>query len=316
MNCSTEKTLLMVQVCELYYKDNLSQDEIGRKLNISRSQISRVLTAAKEAGIVTFTINNPLSNEETYAEKIRQRYRIDRVIVKNIGQDSLFSAYNEVEEAAARLVESLIRDGSIIDVMAGKTVRNVCRAAKSSDKRNIRVVPAIGGWGSDGSDWHANFNAKIMGENLKGKYLYINAPSVVSLQASKLALLREPEIYRVIELAGKADILLTGIGQVESDSTMFQSLVYRQEDLEMVKKLGAAASFVSWFVDGKGRQIKPEAFDRQIGIELDVLKRIPNVVAVAYGAEKVEAIHALLSSGWATAFVTDATTAQLLLSKK
>ena len=38
----TDNERIMIKVCELYYKDNLSQKEISYKLGISRPQISRI----------------------------------------------------------------------------------------------------------------------------------------------------------------------------------------------------------------------------------------------------------------------------------
>ena len=38
----------IIKVVEMHYKQGLSQQEIGKKLNVSRTTISRALTQAKE----------------------------------------------------------------------------------------------------------------------------------------------------------------------------------------------------------------------------------------------------------------------------
>lgn len=39
---------LLIKVSELYYKQNLKQQEIANKLKISRSKVSRMLSEAKK----------------------------------------------------------------------------------------------------------------------------------------------------------------------------------------------------------------------------------------------------------------------------
>ena len=43
---------LMVRVCDLYYNQGISQQQIAKDLNLSRPTVSRVLALAREQGIV------------------------------------------------------------------------------------------------------------------------------------------------------------------------------------------------------------------------------------------------------------------------
>jgi DNA-binding transcriptional MocR family regulator len=47
-----ERTELLAQVASMYYEDNLNQDEIARRIDTSRSTVSRMLQEAREAGMV------------------------------------------------------------------------------------------------------------------------------------------------------------------------------------------------------------------------------------------------------------------------
>ena len=49
---------LMVRVCDLYYNQGISQQQIAKDLNLSRPTVSRVLALAKEQGIVKISISN------------------------------------------------------------------------------------------------------------------------------------------------------------------------------------------------------------------------------------------------------------------
>ena len=49
-------SLLIYNIAKYYYKDGLEQDEIARRIGISRSQVSRLLDKARRMGIVQFKI--------------------------------------------------------------------------------------------------------------------------------------------------------------------------------------------------------------------------------------------------------------------
>ena len=48
---------LMVRVCDLYYNQGISQQQIAKDLNLSRPTVSRVLALAREQGIVKISIS-------------------------------------------------------------------------------------------------------------------------------------------------------------------------------------------------------------------------------------------------------------------
>lgn len=307
-----EKILLMVHVCEMYYKEGCTQEEIGKRLKISRSQISRILTQAREANIVHVTIRNPFSLEETYAEKLKMKYALSSVVVTASEATDPREGAAATVTAAARLLESLLNDTSVVGVMAGKTVRDVCGAVHFSHMPKTKIVPVMGGWGIEGSNWHANSNAYLLGSQLRCKYYVMNAPSIVSMAESRQALMREPEIYRVLNLAKSADIVLMGIGQLDSNSTMYLSEIFSEDKLESIRSHGAVGNIMSNFIDQRGKVIDIPGLGFQIGLDMRSLRSIPNRVAVAFGQQKAEAIHAALRGGWATSFVTDIATAKLL----
>lgn len=53
----TDSEHLLVQASRLYYEQNMTQAEIGRRLNTSRSTVSRLLQEARDTGVVRVVIN-------------------------------------------------------------------------------------------------------------------------------------------------------------------------------------------------------------------------------------------------------------------
>ena len=81
----------------LYYKNHFSQQEIAKRLNVSRPWVSKLLAKALELGIVKITIDSPLSGDSDLEETLQQKYNLQKVVV--IDRDDAYKDY--VAQAAA-----------------------------------------------------------------------------------------------------------------------------------------------------------------------------------------------------------------------
>ena len=74
--------LLTVRAAELYYDENKTQDEIGALLGISRWKAGRLLTQARESGIVRIEIVHPRARRLGLERDLCARFGLaDAVIV-------------------------------------------------------------------------------------------------------------------------------------------------------------------------------------------------------------------------------------------
>ena len=64
------KTQKMVEIAKMYYEEELTQNEIAKRLGVSRPLVSKMLADAKEAGIVTIQIHSPFVSNEFLMEEI------------------------------------------------------------------------------------------------------------------------------------------------------------------------------------------------------------------------------------------------------
>ena len=112
---------LMVRVCDLYYNQGISQQQIAKDLNLSRPTVSRVLALAREQGIVKISISNVDAVEHWELErKLEKEYGLQEVIIvgENSSEDKMKEALGE---AAARYLEYTIKDGNTVGVSMGST---------------------------------------------------------------------------------------------------------------------------------------------------------------------------------------------------
>ena len=77
---------LMVKVSNLYYKDSLTQEEISKKLKISKYQVNRILKKAVSSGIVQINIIDPTVSMSNLENDLEKRFGLKRaIVVENYG---------------------------------------------------------------------------------------------------------------------------------------------------------------------------------------------------------------------------------------
>jgi deoxyribonucleoside regulator len=307
-----ENLRLIIKVSNLYYLDGLNQQEIADRLRISRPQVSRMLSTAKAEGIINITIKNPYIEEQQYEQTITETFGIRDVIAVNADSDSKMANY-QLAQAGCALLDSVIKDYDIIGVMAGKSIDALVNGMHYISRKGLQFTPLIGGWGPKGKNWHSNSNVRILGEKLKSLYWQLNAPAVVAAAETRDALLQEPAIAKVLDLARSSTLALVGIGQVSAEATIVQSGFFSAAEINEVKAAKAVGNICASFLDANGKLIDFPASNRIIGLTLPELRKIPRIIAIARGREKVPAILAALRGHWIDVLLTDLETAKLVL---
>lgn len=300
---------MIIKVCKLYYEQSLSQKEISYQLGISRPQISRMLASAKEQNIVSIKINNPYAEESLSEKWLIDQFNLQDALVVNTNGLIGGPALEELGRQVGEQLDIYIADNDLVGVMSGKTISAVVKAVEGFHRNNVEFVPLIGGIGSSGADWHANAIAQSFADRVNGKYYLLNSPVIVNSREAKSLLMLEPHIGDIIEKGRKCDVAIVGIGQVDITSTTVQSGALSTEDVERLKALNAVASVCTSYLDSTGRIIQNDLTSRSLGVTLEDLSACRRVIAVAIGSSKIEAIKAVLSSGYIDVFITNTDTA-------
>ena len=196
---------LMIKVCDLYYNQNISQQQIGKFLGLSRPTVSRLLASAREQNIVQITI--PDLDTITYWEleqKLEAQYGLREVLIVDSGhsQESLKTALGR---AAARYLQYLIKSGDIVGVSMGSTLYHMILSLTKPKIPDVTFVPLIGGMGRLRTELHANSLAENMSRFYDGEYVPLHAPARVSNRQIRDELLKEASLLSAIELFGRLE---------------------------------------------------------------------------------------------------------------
>jgi len=305
------RTEVLVDVATRYYLEHQSQAEIARDLGSTRSNVSRMLTAARERGIVRIEIARPPARDEASERLLVRRFGLREAVV-NAGEDR---GVREVARLAADWLVAGLSDGMRITLSWGRSLSAVVRSVAPSRRLDVEVVQA-------GGDLHlsrelsGNELARGLAERLGGTSAYLPAPAIVDSAAAARELLRTRAIARQLAKARTADVALVGIGGFGSGfaAQLLESTHLDEEDRAAFDRAAPAGDILARFYGEDGRQVDTPLRDRVLALELEELAAIPCRVGVAQGPGKAAGVLGAVRGGLVDVLVTDTATAGAVLA--
>ena len=298
----------MHAAARLYYLEDATQADVAAYLGTSRATASRLLSEARRIGIVKIEVP-PLShaNFSELAQRTAQALRLRAVEIVPLA--STTAPGIEMSPAVTRAISRVgLVAGDVLLVSSGRTVYEVAQGELPS-LPGVLVAPTVGGQ-DEPEVWYATnevtrqFAAKIGGVP---NFLYAPALPGPELHSQ---FLRDPSILRVSGLWKKARCAVVGLGAPPLVRRSIPSFV--PQGGEWLRE--AAGDVCTRFFDSDGRPVQYPGVERLMATPYEVLQRIPSVIAVAAGNEKVPGILAGARGRWFTELVTDPDTATALIA--
>lgn len=299
----------------MYYVEERTQAEIAHHLGVSRPTVSRLLRQARADGIVQIRIVDPSEVASDLGSVVAEATGARRVVVVPGHVDDPIARRQRLGAAAARVVEETVRDGDKVGIGWGRTLRSAAEALREVTPLRVTCVPLLGGLGRIAPAFQVHDITTTVARALGGSALPLYLPAIVADDDVRHQLLESPDAALVLSEWAHLTTALVGIGNVAFDSEM-QMLFGRYLDASTQVRLGrwgAVGDICMRFYDRNGHPIA-DGLRGVIGLDLERLRRIPNVIAVAGGSEKSEAIIGALRGGYVDTLVTDEPTAQAIVA--
>lgn len=315
MNKSKYSTRLMVKCAEMYYEEELNQSNIAEKLQISKSSVSRILSAAKDEGIVKVIIDNPLSDQYIQLEKqLEEKFDLKEVIIVTNMSNNSEDIKKELAKAGAEYLERVIKGGQIVGVTMGTTLCKIPKYIKNQRKNDVTFIPLLGGIGETNIEIHPNSIALNLARKFRADCRLLHAPSLVDDLNTKEVFVQDKNIQSFFNIMDKVDLALVGIGfPIDESSTLVESGYFTSEDIKVLEQQEAVADISMLFMDKNGKGDFFESNQRVIGITLEKLKKIPLTIGVAGHEDKSKAILATLVGEYIDVLIIDQITAKRVL---
>jgi lsr operon transcriptional repressor len=305
---------LLLRAAWFYYKDELTQDEIAKRLSVSRASVGRLLDRARRVGLVTINLNADYLDSFHLSSELRDKFGLsEALVVPDIEQEpSDHHALNaRIGLGGAQFISTHLRPGATLGVGWGETVSRVIAATNFGAVGPVHMVTLTGG--VDG------YLPTILSSKAESNSAHVTTASVIpapiAASSAELAaaLREEPTIQQVLKQACGVEQAVVGVGTPTTDATIVQLGYLTATDAETLRERGVVGDILGQFFDADGKVADLAIHDRRIGIELSDLRGIQKVVGVAGGLHKVRAILGALRGGFLDVLVTNEVAAIRLL---
>jgi deoxyribonucleoside regulator len=307
---SAEQNNELVKVAHYYYKIGLTQDEIAKKMFMSRQRVNRILKKCLETGIVRITIQNCEQRDLELETRLEQLLGINEVIVAQTAQGD--DPYIPVGNAAAEYLGRVLQNGATLGFSRGRALSALVNQLLAVDCRGLTVTQLVGGLNAEESVLNSDsivYRASLI---LNAKPCFMYAPIVLENKELRDALMKESIYQQAYQSMSACTVAVVGIGDMSEGSSIRQLSFISDSELEFLNRNKAVGEVCTHYFDLQGKMIQSGLEDRVLAIDLKSLYRIPLKIGVGCGTEKVEAIIGAARGRLINVLITDRGTAQKL----
>jgi len=312
---SWEERRQLVKTANLYYIEGLTQEQIAKKVGVSRPVISKQLQKAKEYGIVEVFIKDESLHTVEIEKQLENKFQLkDVIVVPSVGGSPELRK-KAVGQAAANFVSKKLKGVEKIGISWGTTLAAFVQEYPYERNENIKIIPLVGGMGSKQVDIHANQLAYELAKKMHASCSYLYVPAVIESEELKDRLVNMNDVKSVLEEGRTVDIALVGIGNPYQPNSILKEVGYLTEnDIEEFRAAGAVGDISSRFIDVNGSPIEHSINEKVIGITLGEIANINLVIGVVEGVEKKDSILGALNGKFLDVLIIDEETASAIVS--
>jgi DNA-binding transcriptional regulator LsrR (DeoR family) len=297
----------LIAAAELYYRDQLSQQEVAQRLGVSRSTVSRMLQLARDEGIVQIEIRRPPA-PESLSEALEAALGLRRAVV--VPASARGGIHGLVAPALAQLAALELAPGDALAVSWGSTIAEIAGAPQFPRLPGVRLIPAIAAFDELDGRFQTNEIARRIAATSGADVSFLHSPAMPSPRLRR-TLLADDETRRRLALWDRLAAALVGIGPspADVDTAPAHVLAARGELAH------AAGDVVSRYFDVEGRPVPFAGEKLLLGMTREQLRATGTVIAVAAGAAKGASIVGAARAGLVDVLVTDDAAAAAALER-
>lgn len=298
----------------LYYVAGNTQDEIARKLGVSRQSAQRMVSLAMSEGLVKVRLDHPIARCMELGLRLKDRFRLKSCEILPSDPDDPFSLTGIGQTGAAEIERYLREDDSLtIALGTGRTLVACTEELSLMNCPQHQIVSLTGNILLDGSA-SAYDTVVRMANRVNANHFPMAGPVLSRNAKDKRVLQKQEHVSSVLELASQADVTFVGIGDLGRHSPLFVDGFITSDELTELENAGAVGEILSWAYDADGKLIKKSINDRVASAPLIVNSEKP-VFGIAAGDFKVKAIIGALRGKLINSFITNERTAELVLAE-
>ena len=298
--------ILISEVATLYYKKNMTQQEIAEALHLSRQTVSKLLSDAVEEKIVEIIIHDPEKDCKELEERICATFGIRKCVVCSVsGRNESVHRLVAVKAAVDYILPLIQKGNQKIALSWGRTIQELIQNLPNLSTTGNTVFPLFGATDNENSYFSSNELARKMADKLDATPKCAWFPYLADSDGDS-ALLKQLRYYKKMQdLWNTADLAILGIGNTEILDIFGKTFGYSEIHAQ------AIGDVATHFFDKNGRFV--DLYRNTLCASVDNIKNAKESIAIACGKEKAEAIAGALRTKMIDTLITDEYTARRVL---
>jgi len=312
-----DRTKLALKAAQLYYVRDLKMKTIADSMHMSRSSVSRLLTYARDTGLVDIRIKAPTDGISRLQHEIRLRDGATAYIVPVSSGMSARDCSLQVARHAGRILSAMIEPSTVVGVAWGTTMAGVSRHLTERALHDVTIVQL------NGAAHPENFGIDFAGDILErfaaafsGRAEPLPVPAFFDDPLTRQAMWRERSVARILALHRRMDVAVFGVGAPQSDipGHVYRGGYLSDADRADLESAGVVGDIATRFVRADGSHDALALNERSSGPDLEALRRTPRRVCVVGDRSRVPALRGALAAGLITDLIIDEHSAREITS--
>lgn len=296
----------------LYYVAGNTQDEIARKLGVSRQSAQRLVSLAVSEKLIKFRLDHPIARCMELSRLLSHRFCLQSCEIVPSDPDAPELVTGVAIAGAAEMQKHLdAKTPKVIALGTGRVLRACVEQLPTMDCPQHHLVSLVGNMMTDGSATPYNVVVR-MAETVGTRHNPMPLTVLVRNPAELPILHSQEPAAKTLELCACADATFVGIGHIDSSAPLTVDGFITHEESRALVRMGAVGEIVGWVFDSRGKLISGLTNDRVSSAPLVPANPRP-VIGLAAGEHKVAAILGAMRGQLINALVTDEATAEAIL---
>jgi len=311
-------TRLMLRAAQLYYHEDLTQDQVGKRLGVSRFKVGRLLDRALREDTVRIEIVHPAARLVALEDALVERFGLRDAVVIDVPSVGVPATDEQLsrERVAAAAADCLaaLHLGGAIGVSWGRTMLELAAQLRVGWTEASEIVQLNGAISRSAQPTRYQEVVERFGTTTGAAIRMMAAPAIVGSPELRQALEADAAVGQAIEVARRAPSAVFGMGLMGPESIHVASGYLDAAELTRLQRAGAVGDVLGRFLTIEGAIALPSLDERTVGLPLDDLKTKPLTVGLAAGRDRGPIALAALRAGLMRVFVADESTAGWVLA--
>ncbi|WP_299479254.1 sugar-binding domain-containing protein [uncultured Roseibium sp.] len=309
----TEEQLLvrLAWACEV---EGMTQSDAAERFGVTRLRVNKALSEAKRRGILRVSVDSIFAAAAQLEWELERECRLTRAIVVPSPQDSTSITPLVAAGLGAHLSDLLqTSDVTKFGMSWGNTLNLATRHMQPLDRPDLEIVSIMGGV-TRGSDVNGYEITTRLADLCNAEHSFFTAPLFAGSPESQELFMQQGVIREMLEKIRLCDAIALATGDLQSSLLVRDALPDGIDPAELIA-LGGVGDITGHILNEEGDLVDHPVNRCVIGLSLDEMASIKNVILAAGGQHKVPVIAAAIKRGFVDTLVTDENTAKALLQR-